>query len=911
MKSPCPNGLLFCLATLVAASQIATAQEKIDPDHEKFFESKIRPVLIAHCYECHSIDSGMTRGGLLIDTRDGLLQGGESGAAIDLDSIESSPLWTAINYEDYQMPPDEQLPDNVIADFKKWLEMGAPDPRIRKKMIVKTTIDVEAGKSHWAFQKPTGDAQSSIDSLVKQKQESVGTKPVDAADPATLLRRVYFDLIGLPPSVDEVKQFAKEWKSDPEKSVEQKVDELLAREQFGERWGRHWMDVARYAESSGNGNFTYPHAWRYRDVVIDAFNKDTTYDTFIEQQLAGDLMPVKSDQQWQENLVATGFLAVGIKDLGERNPRVFEMELIDEQIDTTTQAFLGVTVSCARCHDHKFDPIPTVDYYAMAGIFKSTETLFGTTFGQQNHQSTKLLELPIVDDRSANKSFSSQELEKMQNQIKSIQDDIRSLRNAQKNGGERPDQRTMVAKRNQIARLEGILKTVDKKGKPFTYGMGVQEGDPVNSHVLLLGDVEQKAQIVERGFLEFLNDVPAKKIKPDSSGRRELAQWIGSKDNPLTARVMVNRIWMHLMGAPLMDTPNNWGLSSQPPANPELLDVLAVKFMASDWSVKTLIREIVLSQTYQRASTFDKKNYRTDPDNKSLWRANPRQLDAESLRDAMLAVSSLLKTERPLGSEIAKVGDAKIGRIVDKSSFEQLNVHRSVYLPILRDSVPDSLALFDFADPNSTKAKRETTNVPSQSLYLMNNDYVTYLSQHMAIELSKEHKTTIDQVRHAFLTVYGRVATREEIKLSSEFFKRYSQVAVALPGDDSETGSRLRSWSERRERFQNQRRQRGMRPDGAQLSVPTDEMFQFVSTQQDKDKPKQDADDRTDRIQRLNKLKEAMEKRGLSVDRTQLAERIAAKMKSQLPTLKLTKEQQILAAFCQSLMASAEFRILD
>jgi len=503
----------------------------------------------------------------------------------------------------------------------------------------------------------------------------------------------------------------------------------------------------------------------------------------------------------------------------------------------------------------------------------------------------------------------------MRDQIKAIQNEVRSLRIAQQQSGEQPDQRTMVAKRNQVARLEGILKTVDEKGKPFTYGMGVQDGEPVNSHVLMLGDVEQKAQLVERGFLEFLSDVPTEEIKPNSSGRRELSHWIGSKDNPLTARVMVNRVWMHLMGAPLMDSPNNWGLSSQPPANPELLDTLAVKFMDQDWSVKKLIREIVLSQTYQRASTFDKENYKTDPDNKTLWRANPRQLDAESLRDAMLAVSSLLNTERPLGSEIAKVGDAKIGRIVDKSSFEKLNVHRSVYLPILRDSVPESLALFDFADPNSPNSKRETTNVPSQSLYLMNNDYVTYLSQHMAIELSKEHKTTIDQVRHAFLTVYGRVATKEEIKLSGEFFKRYSQVAVALPGDvdESETTSSRRK---RIESFRNQRLRRGMRPDGAQLSRPTDGPFQFVSSpvgvqgKQDKAKQKQGAEQSNRATQRLERMKRAMGMQD-STDRAERGARLAAKMNSQLPKLKLSKDQQILAVFCQSLMASAEFRILD
>lgn len=896
------------LAAIFAGDQAAIAQQDISPAHKKFFESKIRPVLIAHCYECHSIDSGMTRGGLLVDTRDGLFQGGESGAAIDLESIEDSPLWTAINYEDYEMPPGERLPDNVIADFKKWLEMGAPDPRIREKIVVETTIDVDSGRSHWAFQKPMGDVAESLDSLVNQKREATGTKPVDSADPATLLRRAYFDLIGLPPAVGEIQEFAKRWKADPKQAFEKTVDDLLARDQFGERWGRHWMDVARYAESTGNGNFTYPHAWRYRDFVIDAFNRDTPYDTFIEQQIAGDLMPAKTDEIWQENLIATGFLAIGIKDLGERNPRVYEMELIDEQIDTTTQAFLGLTVSCARCHDHKFDPIPTVDYYKMAGIFKSTQTLYGTTFGQQNHQSSKLLELPIPDEKSANKEFSAQEVEAIKKRIEDIQQQVRDIRTAQRAGGPAPEQRTMVQLRNQIGRYQGMLKTVDENGKPFTYGMGVQDGEVVDAHVLLAGEVEQKAQVVERGFLQILDSVPSKEIKSKSSGRRELAHWINSKENPLTARVMVNRVWMHLIGAPLMDSPNNWGLSSLPPANPELLDNLAIKFMANDWSVKKLIREIVLSQTYQRASTFDKSNFKIDPENKSLWRANPRQLDAESLRDAMLAISSLLKTERPLGSEVAAIGDAKIGRVFDKNSFKKLNVHRSVYLPIVRDSVPDSLALFDFADPNATQAQREATNVPSQSLYLMNNDYVTYLSQHMAVELSKQHQSTIDQVRHAFLAAYGRVATNEEIELSREFFKQYSPVAVALPGNAaSEESSRRPGYRRGKRGSSGQGFNRGKR-DGAQAE-PASNRLHFVSKSSVQEKGKKEQQGADGGTAKTSKRRMGMQ-RMLGTDRVQ-AFKARMQEKQQLPSLKLTKEQQVLAAFCQSLMASAEFRILN
>jgi len=318
--------------------------------------------------------------------------------------------------------------------------------------------------------------------------------------------------------------------------------------------------------------------------------------------------------------------------------------------------------------------------------------------------------------------------------------------------------------------------------------------------------------------------------------------------------------------------------------------------MANDWSVKNLIREIVLSQTYQRASSFDADNYELDPENNSLWRANPRQLDAESLRDAMLVASQLLNSKRPLGSEVAKIGDVKIGRIVDKSSFKKLNVHRSVYLPILRDSIPESLALFDFADPNATKARREATNVPSQSLYLMNNEYVTYLSQHMALELSKEHETTIDQVRHAFLAVYGRAATREEARLSIRFFKQYSQVVLGRPGDAGDQEPNFR------------RRNRNGRQSFPNQKSRSDQQSEI----QERRKQRAAGENRFgERLgERLKKAKEAKAARDLK-DGGQRGARLASRMTSQLPKLTLSKEQQVLATFCQSLLASAEFRILN
>ena len=908
--------VVFVICVAVSIGQTAVAQEGISSQYEQFFESKIRPALIKYCYECHSIDSGMTRGGLLVDSRDGLLQGGESGPAIDLNDYEASPLWTAIHYEDYEMPPSEPMPQNVIDDFEKWFEMGLPDPRVRKAIVVANTLDVASGKSHWAFQLPVADAGQSIDEVVNSKQSQGGTEPVDAAPPATLLRRLNFDLVGLPPTVQEIQAFTQQYKNNPQAAVRSKVDQLLESPQYGERWGRHWMDVVRFAESSGNGNFTYPHAWRYRDYVIDAFNKDTPYDQFIAQQLAGDLLPAKTDRQWQENLIATGFLAVGIKDHGERNPRVFEMELVDEQIDTTTQAFLGLTVSCARCHDHKFDPIPTVDYYSMAGIFTSTDTLYGTVFGQQNHQPRKLLELPLKDKTSTTKSLSTTEIEETKQRIQEIKDEVRMIRaKASRPGGEQPQQRQMVAFRNQIARLEGMLKTVDNSGKPFTFAMGVQDSEnPSDTEVLLNGDVEKKAQVVPRGFLQILSDVPSKTIATSSSGRRELADWIGSDKNPLTSRVMVNRIWMHLLGTPLVESPNNFGVTAQSPSNPELLDLLAVKFVAADWSVKSLIREIVLSDTYRQSTAFDRSNDKIDPDNKTYWRANSRQLDAEALRDAMLAASALLEPKRPLASEVSAMGDGRMGRLFDKNSFDPTNVNRSVYLPIIRDDLPEALALFDFADPNATQGRRETTNVPSQSLYLMNSDYVTYVSQQMAINLSENYRSPVDQVMMAFLKLYGRVPTGEEVNLSKQFFRTFDVAVVETkrtPASGESRASARRSVGRNngRQNANSQRRQqmisrrmrmaqnRGDRDTNLQGRMNDPRSIEMRKQNPMRGRRRPEAMDDGKGMSGGNRGGGRGQRRGLS----------AAK----IPKLDLTTDQQRLAVFCQSLMASAEFRILD
>jgi len=833
------------LGILIFTATNLVGQENLPEEKLEFFENHIRPALIKYCYECHSEESGKTKGGLLLDTREGMLNGGTSGDLMTATDEYNSLFVDAITWadSDYEMPPKEKMPADVIEKLKEWMAMGAPDPRLRQAIIVESSIDIEAGKEHWAFQKPVRPDGTSIDDFVEATLAEKNLKPTGAADALTLLRRLSFDLNGLPPTPGEIRVFTTAWEKDKAAAVKAKVDELLAKPQFGERWGRHWLDVARYAESSGNTNFTFPHAWRYRNYVIDSFNDDKPYDRFIKEQIAGDLLPAKDDDQWQEQLIATGFLALGIKSLNDRNPRTFQMDLIDEQIDTTTRAILGITVSCARCHDHKFDPIPTTDYYALAGIFMSTNTYYGTISGLQNHQPSELIELPNQETSELSLNFTEEEVAAMRKKVTDLTSEMRSIRQAAQNGGEKPEQRQMVAMRNQIGQLEGALGTLNEDGTSKTFGMGVQDADEIiNANVLQRGDVEKQGQEIERGFLQVLQNGDSPAIKENQSGRLQLADWLVSEQNPLTARVMINRIWMHLLGSPIVDSPNNWGLKGQQPTHGELLDFMAIRFMENDWSIKSAIHAIVLSDTYQRDSTFDSGNYEIDPDNTWLWRASPRQLDAESLRDSLLAMSGNLDKGRPSASPVMKIGDARVGRQIDPETFYQSN-HRSVYLPVIRDAVSESLALFNFADPNETKAKREVTNVSSQALFLMNNEFVTTQAQSMATWLWDRFDSNSDRVKGAFLLAYGRPATSDEQDASREFFTQFKidpEAKAPKPKSDASSGRK------------------------------------------GKGKGKGKGTSRQPEVETKTE-----------------------------PVEPLTPEQEVLAMFCQGLMASAEFRILN
>ena len=836
--------------TLAAVTSQPPSSQPLSPEETKFFESKIRPVLVESCYKCHSATSSKVRGGLMLDTREGIRRGGDSGPAVVPGDLAKSLLIEAICYtnEDTRMPPKKEggkLPDAVIADFERWVKMGAPDPRDGTAHVVEASNPWNPAKAGawWSFQpllqpsvpsvKNTEWGRGDIDRFALAGLEAKGLKPVGDADKLTLLRRLSFDLTGLPPTQEMARWFLA---NESPQAVAQLVDGLLAKPQFGERWGRHWLDVARYAESTGRDlNVSFPHAWRYRDYVVSAFNKDKPYDQFIREQLAGDLLPAKDSKGLAENLVATGFLAIGPKGLGELTPRQFELALADELIDATSQAFLGMTMACARCHDHKFDPVSQRDYYALAGIFLSTDVRYGTLSGPKNNQERGLITLP--KDANApvlRASITPGERAKLQadyDAAKARYDRLMAQRTppgrgaasgssgrasgSGEKGGQRPGSGPQFFIQVQVAlgkmaELEAQLNAFDERGNARAFSMGVQDrpagrGNALDmrptkvveikgssgvrppsgfetiadSPLFVRGEMNEPAERVPRGFPAALSSSPSPKIPTTTSGRKELADWIASPTNPLTARDMANRMWHWLFGEGLVTTVDNFGTMGATPSNQALLDHLATRLIANRWSVKATIREIVLSHTYQLASTYDETNFNADPRNALLWRHNKRRLDAEAIRDAMLTASGQLDLTPPIGSLVARAGDGPIGstggfvRINEDTLINATANYRSVYLPIARDLLPDALAVFDYSEASLVKGAREQTNVPAQALYLLNNEFVNQQAGKFAERLAVQVPADTDQrVALAYAIAFGRRPTASELETAKAFFDR-------------------------------------------------------------------------------------------------------------------------------------------
>lgn len=582
-----------------------------------------------------------------------------------------------------------------------------------------------------------------LDRFVLARLEEKKLAPQRIADQYTLLRRASFDLTGLPPTPSEIAAFV----NDPATTREafaKVVDRLLKSPRFGERWARHWLDASRYADSVGqtwNAPFLYAH--RYRNYVIDAFNQDKPYDRFIREQVAGDLLPARDDDEKRSNLTATGFLTLGSMKLVLPFGEEFRLERADDQIDVTTRAMLGLTFSCARCHDHKYEPISQRDYYALAGVFWST----ATWPGQRNRGGGG--PKGYVDQTYALSASGSVATQTQTTATRSAPNMMSPAMNAQyvKNG-----------------QWTGIHVNDPNRI------MGVSESTIADCAVRIKGEPYQRGPLVKRGSFSISGLPELGRIPANASGRRQLADWIASTNNPLTARVMVNRVWQHLFGRGIVPTVDNLGSSGERPSYPELLDHLATRFMRDGWSLKKLIRAILLSRTYQMSSATYANNTLIDEANTHLWRASARRLEMESIRDTLLFVEGTLRPGAPPGIPVA--GNGGKGRYGRTRSLLDINSHwRTIYLPVLRDLLPKMYGVFDFPNPSQIKGQREVTTVPPQSLYLLNNELPIRAARGLTnrVLANVRLRNNTARIQYAWLLALSRPPTANELRASTEF----------------------------------------------------------------------------------------------------------------------------------------------
>ncbi len=894
-------------ASFASTAFSAVAPAKLDPEQLQFFEKKIRPVLAEHCYKCHSAQSEKLKGGLYVDSKEGLLKGGTSGPAIVPGKPEKSLLLKDLkstNPDEMMPPKGDRLSAQVIADFETWIRMGAPDPRTDTTgAVAALKVDWDRAREHWAYlpvkapavpavKDSTKWARGDLDKFVLAKLESKGMSPSPLADKRTLIRRATFDLTGLPPSPSEVSDFLADNSTN---AFEKVIDRLLASPAYGERWGRHWLDVARYADTSGDRNnnvknkTSYPFAWTYRDYVIKAFNEDMPYDQFIREQIAGDRL---ASAENKAPLAAMGFLTVGKRFMGNQN------EVIDDRIDVVSQGLMGVTAACARCHDHKFDPVSQKDYYSLHGVFsssvepaeepmlakpkseedfqdfqKKSEEILARMAGVRGVEEERVLDtfrfavdkyllgVRTVGDRKLplNLGLDPDIFEQWRTYLKAAakqpasvfapwfafaalsEKDFAAQANelSAKFAGD-TSLNELVAKifvtppENLKAVAEGYGKLfrdterlADKGGKPegaraalhailhekdspirVTYaqlrritGAGLNNKEaaerakldelkrehpgsppramalndvpkPRDSFVMIRGEPNNKGPVVKRRWLEILGGSDSKPFTT-GSGRLDLANEITSKENPLTARVFVNRVWNWHFGDAIVRTLGDFGLRSEPPSNQALLDYVAARFVADGWSVKRLHKLILLSATWQQVTLDNPANSKADPGNALFWRQNLQRLNFESIRDTMLTFGGKNAFEDRGGP-----------------SDEDINAssRRTVYGYIDRAKISDSFRIFDFANPDMTAPSRVLTTVPLQALYMMNNGFVAEQSRHVAgrPELLSGAK---DEEKIAFIyqLFFQRAPSAAELQLAKAYVAD-QRAKPAMGGAD------LRAW---------------------------------------------------------------------------------------------------------------------
>ena len=761
---------LLGLLTGAAHALPSLATPALAPADLQFFEAKVRPILANKCYSCHSAKADRVRGGLLLDTREATLAGGNTGPALVAGKPDESLLIQAIRYADpdLQMPPKgEKLSDEEIAALTEWVRRGAPDPRVKPAGAPGGTY-AGTGRNHWAFQpvkKPAlpavqdeAWARTPIDRFVLAKLEANGMRPNAPADRANLIRRLYFDLIGLPPHPAEVQKFVADTSPD---AVEKLVDRLLATPQYGEHWARYWLDVARYSDTKGDAprqeDNRFAHAWTYRDWVINAFNADLPYNQFIIAQLAGDRLQAGIEKRAKDQgveppanramLPALGFLTLGNQFNGRKD------DIIGDQIDVTTKAFLGLTVTCARCHDHKFDPVSIKDYYSLYGVFANTsvpEVLppIAATVPKTDDYLDYLEKTAALDKRAA--------------ELKEEQAELRRA-TAGKGKAKAPATKIDPGLRQRLQRMERELHRdiaeleTKHPGAPARANILVDVPRPRDYPVLLRGELQNRGDIVPRRFLEILSPDPKKRPEwKEGSGRWQLAMAIADPKNPLTARVIVNRMWQQHWGQGFVATPDDLGNMSAPPTHPELLDWLAATFIEEGWSLKKLHRQIVLSAAYQQSTQTNPAYAEKDPNNQLLWRYNLRRMDFEELHDALLAIAGEL--DRTYGGKPVAI------------SSEGFAKRRAVYTIIDRTNPPELLTQFDFPSPDVATGRRHETLVPQQALFLMNSPMVIETARKLVDRPAfAELKSDEDRVTLLYLAIFQRWPTRREVDLGLKY----------------------------------------------------------------------------------------------------------------------------------------------
>jgi hypothetical protein len=730
----------------------------------EYFEQHIRPLLAANCYPCHSAKAARPMGGLLLDTKAGMLKGGGSGApAVVPGKPDESLIVTAVRGTGpLKMPPGKKLEASEIEALVEWIKMGAPDPRTEGATTAAAPYDWEKAKQHWSFRPVTDPTPpevtpgewngTAIDRFIKANLDAEKLVPQPRASRLVLLRRATYDLTGLPPAPEEVDAFLKD--TSP-LAYERLIDRLLASPQYGEKWGRHWLDVVRYADTAGdNSDFPVPSMFRYRNWVIAAFNRDEPYDRFLREQLAGDILAAREGagdlEDYQQKEIATGYLA-NARRFGSR---AAEFHLtIDDTIDNLGKGVLGLTVACARCHDHKFDPIPTTDYYALFGIFKST---------RYAHAGTEIY--PHTYGFAAMKPEEQHELQRFEDELAGLDNRLEDIK-ANKIKFATPGERSKAEKE-----IHERYYVLHKEYPYFEKAYAVSEGAAANARIMVRGEPQTLGPSVARGFLTVLG---GQKVPPEEkgSGRLELAQWITDPGNPLTARVMANRIWQWHFGRGLVATPDDFGTRGEAPSHPELLDYLASRFVEGGWSVKKLHRLIMLSRVYQEASGDNEANGLKDSKNAYLWKFNRRRLDAEELRDSLLAVSGNLEFspggEQPFPPEMGwhYTQHTPFMGADDKFATNR----RSVYLMQQRIRKQPFLELFDGADPNAETGTRPLTTTALQALYAMNDPFFHAQAEALAGRVTSAAQSEGERLRYAFRLLYGRAPEKDELREMHQF----------------------------------------------------------------------------------------------------------------------------------------------